>query len=170
VPRQGRRGVSTAGGGRASGRAPGGGASLGLLTDLESGEYLAEKDASKKFPITSTTKVMEALVVLERADLDEEVTLSRDAAAYATPAYSNVGLLRGDTSSVRELLAAALISFGDDAAYALAEHVGGGGEAGVTRFVEEMNEEAKTLGLKRIPTSRTPSASMRGVTTPAREV
>jgi D-alanyl-D-alanine carboxypeptidase len=43
---------------------------------------------------------------------------------------------------------ATLISSGDDAAYALAEHVGGGGQAGVDRFVAEMNEEAKALGLE----------------------
>ena len=91
---------------------------------------------------------LEALVVLDRANLGEEVTVSRDGTAYATPAYSNVGLLQGGTLSVRELLMAALISSGDDAAYALAEHVGGGGKAGVNRFVEERNEEAKTLGLK----------------------
>jgi D-alanyl-D-alanine carboxypeptidase len=119
-----------------------------VLTDLRSGDSLAGKDASRKLPIASTTKIMEALVVLENADLDEEVTVSRDAASYATPAYSNVGLLPGDTLSVRELLMAALISSGDDAAYALAEHVGGGGQAGVNRFVKEMNEEAKTLDLK----------------------
>jgi D-alanyl-D-alanine carboxypeptidase len=118
------------------------------LMDLESGEYLAGEDASRELPMASTTKIMEALVVLERADLDEEVTVSEEAAAYATPAYSNVGLLPRDTLSVRELLMAALISSGDDAAYALAEHVGGGGEAGVDRFVTQMNEEARALDLK----------------------
>jgi serine-type D-Ala-D-Ala carboxypeptidase (penicillin-binding protein 5/6) len=119
-----------------------------VLTDLRSGDFLAGEDASRKLPIASTTKIMEAIVVLENGDLDEEVTVSRDAASYATPAYSNVGLLPGDTLSVRELLMAALISSGDDAAYALAEHVGGGGQAGVNRFVEMMNEEAETLGLE----------------------
>jgi serine-type D-Ala-D-Ala carboxypeptidase (penicillin-binding protein 5/6) len=118
------------------------------LTDLRSGDYLAGEDASRRLPIASTTKIMEALVVLDNGDLGEEVTVSRDAASYATPAYSNVGLLPGDTLSVRELLMAALISSGDDAAYALAEHVGGGGKAGVNRFVEMMNEEAETLGLE----------------------
>ena len=119
------------------------------LADLRSGEYLAGDDASRELPMASTTKIMAALVVLEEADLDEEVTVSKNAAAYATPAYSNVGLLPGDTLSVRELLMAALISSGDDAAYALAEHVGGGGgEAGVNRFVEDMNERASSLGLK----------------------
>ena len=116
------------------------------LTDLRSGEDLAGENSTRKLPIASTTKVMSALVVLKRGDLDEEVTVSEDAAAYATPAYSNVGLLPGDTLSVRELLMASLISSGDDAAYALAEHVGGSG--GVDRFVAEMNEEAKTLGLE----------------------
>src|SRR5215210_7565579 len=102
------------------------------LTDLRSGEYLAGENSSERLPIASTTKIMSALVVLKKANLDEEVTVSEDAAAYATPAYSNVGLLPGDTLSVRELLMATLISSGDDAAYALAEHVGGGGgEAGV---------------------------------------
>jgi len=120
-----------------------------VLTDLRSGEYLAGEDASKKLPIASTTKIMDALVVLKMANLDEEVTVSEDAASYATPAYSNVGLLPGDSLSVRELLMATLISSGDDAAYALAEHVGGGGgEAGVNRFVEVMNGEAKALGLE----------------------
>ena len=117
-----------------------------VLTDLRSGDRLVGKDASRELPIASTTKIMEAIVVLENGDLDEEVTVSREAASYATPAYSNVGLLPGDTLSVRELLMAALISSGDDAAYALAEHAGGGG--GVKRFVEMMNEEAETLGLK----------------------
>jgi D-alanyl-D-alanine carboxypeptidase len=91
---------------------------------------------------------MAALVVLEKADPREEAMVSKNAAAYATPAYSNVGLLPGDTLSVRELLMATLIPSGDDAAYALAEHVGGRGEAGVNRFVEEMKERARASGLR----------------------
>lgn len=127
---------------------PGVAARAWALIDLRSGEYLAGEDTSEELPIASTTKIMAALVVLDGANLDEEVTVSEDAAAYATPAYSNVGLLPGDTLSVRELLMAALISSGDDAAYALAEHVGGGGEAGVNSFVAQMNQEAGTLGLE----------------------
>jgi D-alanyl-D-alanine carboxypeptidase (penicillin-binding protein 5/6) len=128
---------------------PGVSARAWALTDLQSGEYLSGEHASRELPMASTTKVMAALVVLEKADPGEEVTVSEDAAAYATPAYSNVGLLPGDTLSVRELLMATLISSGDDAAYALAEHVGGGGgEAGVKHFVQEMNEKSRALGLK----------------------
>jgi len=86
-------------------------------------------------------------VTLKGSNLDEETTVSPSAAAFATPAYSNVGLVAGDTLSVRELLMATMIFSGDAAAYALAEHVGGGGEAGVQAFVGEMNREAERLGL-----------------------
>jgi D-alanyl-D-alanine carboxypeptidase (penicillin-binding protein 5/6) len=89
------------------------------LAGLRSGEYLAGEGASRELPTASITKIRAALVVLEKADLDEEVMVSEDAAAYATPAYSNVGLLTGDPLSVRELLMATLISSGNDAAYAL---------------------------------------------------
>jgi len=114
------------------------------VTDLRTGEYLAGSGASEELPMASTTKVMGALVALE-TDLDEEVTVSEEAAAFAVPAYSNVGLLSGDVLSARELLMASMISSGDDAAYALAEHVGGGS---VERFVGMMNEKAEEMGLE----------------------
>ncbi|HSL01087.1 MAG TPA: D-alanyl-D-alanine carboxypeptidase family protein [Rubrobacteraceae bacterium] len=116
------------------------------LTDAESGEYLAGENGEERLPMASTTKIMVALVAFEVADLDEEVAVSEEAAAFATPAYSNVGLFAGDVLSVRELLMATLVSSGDDAAYALAEHLGG--EAGVEGFVETMNRRAGALGLE----------------------
>ena len=124
------------------------------LTDLGSGEYLAGENATERLPMGSTDKIMVALVALEQvergeASLEDEVIVSEDAAAFATPLYSNVGLVAGDVLGVRELLAATLIPSGNDAAYALAEHLGGGGgEVGVNRFVEEMNQRARALGLE----------------------
>jgi D-alanyl-D-alanine carboxypeptidase (penicillin-binding protein 5/6) len=122
------------------------------LTDLQSGEYLAGKNASTRLAMGSTDKMMVALVALDLADsgeatLDEEVTVSEEAAAFAVPAYSNVGLFPGDVVSIRELIQAALIASGNDASYALAEHLGGGGAAGVERFVEKMNRKVEDLGL-----------------------
>jgi D-alanyl-D-alanine carboxypeptidase (penicillin-binding protein 5/6) len=122
--------------------------------DLRTGEYLAGEEADRRLSMASTTKVMTGLVAFEmaeegRLDLEEPVIVSAEAASYAVPAYSNVGLFAGDILSVREFLAATLISSGDDAAYALAEHLGGGGgEAGVSRFVDMMNEEAREMGLR----------------------
>ena len=113
------------------------------VTDLKTGKYLVGGGASEQLPMASTTKVMGALVALE-TDLDEEVTVSEAAAAFAVPAYSNVGLLPGDVLSARELLMASMISSGDDAAYALAEHIGSGS---VERFVGMMNEKAGEMGL-----------------------
>jgi D-alanyl-D-alanine carboxypeptidase (penicillin-binding protein 5/6) len=126
-------------------RAPELAAGAWALTDLRSGEYLAGENASRRLPIASTTKIMLALVVLEDMDPEEEVAVSEEAAVFAQPLYSNIGLRVGDTLSVRELLMAALISSGDDAAYALAEHAGDGS---VERFVGKMNRKAKELGLE----------------------
>lgn len=115
------------------------------LADLRSGELLASHDAGERLPMASTTKIMLALVALREGGLDREVAVSPRAAAYAAPPYSNVGLRAGDVLSLRELLMASLISSGDDAAYALAEALGGGS---VERLVEKMNREARRLGLE----------------------
>jgi D-alanyl-D-alanine carboxypeptidase len=113
--------------------------------DIRSGEFLAGEKEEKQLPMASTTKIMLALVTLEEANLNEEIIISQDAASFAVPLYSNVGLFAGDTLSVRELLKASMISSGDDAAYALAEHLGDGS---VERFVEKMNQKAEALGLR----------------------
>lgn len=115
------------------------------IADLKSGKYLGGGDADQRRPIASTTKIMAAIVAIENSKPGEQAVVSSNAARYATPIYSNVGLYAGDRLSVNELLEAALISSGDDAAYALAEHVGGGS---VDRFVAMMNQKAKSLGLK----------------------
>ena len=136
------------------------------VTDLRSGEYLAGEDASKRLPMASTTKIMAALVALE-ADLDAEVTVSEEAAAFAVPAYSNVGLAPGDVLSARELLMASMISSGDDAAYALAEYVGDGS---VGRFVGMMNEKAEEMGLRDTSFENPVGFDARGHHTSARDL
>jgi serine-type D-Ala-D-Ala carboxypeptidase (penicillin-binding protein 5/6) len=116
------------------------------LIDADTGLYLAGKNPDEQVPIASTTKIMVALVALdEGVDLDQQVTVSEDAASYAGSIYSNVGLYPYDRVSVRDLLTAALIPSGTDAVYALAEHLGNGS---VDEFVAKMNDKAKELGLK----------------------
>jgi serine-type D-Ala-D-Ala carboxypeptidase (penicillin-binding protein 5/6) len=116
------------------------------LIDADTGLYLAGKNADEQVPIASTTKLMVALVALdEGVDLDEQVTVSEDAASYAGSIYSNIGLYPYDRVSVRDLLNAALIPSGTDAVYALTEHLGDGS---VDEFVAKMNDKAKELGLK----------------------
>src|SRR5215207_11907 len=71
------------------------------LIDADTGLYLAGKEPEEQVSIGSTTKIMVALVALdEGVDLDEQVTVSEDAAAYATLPYSFVGLYPYDRVSV----------------------------------------------------------------------
>jgi D-alanyl-D-alanine carboxypeptidase (penicillin-binding protein 5/6) len=120
------------------------------LVDAETGVYLAGKNADERLAIASTTNVMTALVAFEKGtDLDEEVAISAQAERFVGYTYSNVGLLKGERLSVKELLVASLVPSGTDAVYALAEHLGGGGgDAGVENFVEEMNGKADSMGLE----------------------
>lgn len=88
----------------------------------------------------SLTKIMTALLVLEREKMDDVVSVSRGAAAESG---TRIGLRRGDRVSVRDLLAATLIHSANDACRALADHAGGGRE----RFIALMNARAGELGL-----------------------
>jgi serine-type D-Ala-D-Ala carboxypeptidase (penicillin-binding protein 5/6) len=115
------------------------------LVDIESGLYLAGENLDELLPTASTANIMTALVVLdEGVDLEEEVTVSSEAESFVGTTYSNVGLILGERVTARDLLTAALIPSGTDAAYALAEYTGDGS---VENFVGMMNEEASALDL-----------------------
>jgi D-alanyl-D-alanine carboxypeptidase (penicillin-binding protein 5/6) len=106
---------------------------------------LAGKNPDERRYVASITKIMVALVALdEGVALDEEITVSENAASYAGFTYSNIGLYPYDEISVREALIASLVPSGTDAVYALSEHLGGG-SAG--NYVERMNEKARKMGL-----------------------
>jgi serine-type D-Ala-D-Ala carboxypeptidase (penicillin-binding protein 5/6) len=109
------------------------------LLDLDTGRVLYEKQARAERPIASTTKILTSLLVLERADLDELVNVSPRAPRVAG---GKIGLKAGEQRSVKELMSAMMLSSANDAAVALAEHVGGS-ESG---FNELMNERALALG------------------------
>jgi D-alanyl-D-alanine carboxypeptidase (penicillin-binding protein 5/6) len=92
-------------------------------------------------PPASLTKIMTALLVLERANLNQVVKVAPSVAAVTG---SRIHLRPGDQVRVRDLLAATLISSANDAAHALAVHMAGS-EA---RFAGMMNERAAKLGMK----------------------
>lgn len=94
----------------------------------------------KMYP-ASTTKVLTAYIILKNCNLEDQVTVSRE--AVANMAGSSVcGIAEGDTLCVRDLLYGLMLVSGNDAANALAEYYSGSVEA----FAEEMNREAKALG------------------------
>ena len=121
-------------------------AASAILVDQDSGQLLFGQDADEERPIASLTKVMTGLLVLERADLNEAVTVTADAviAENDRPGISALGLEAGEQISVRDLLYALLLQSANDAAVALADHVDGS----VGRFVKRMNARALRLGMR----------------------
>ena len=111
-----------------------------IVYDRISKSMIIGKNADIKSAMASTTKIMTTIVILEKSDLDETVTVSAKAGGTGG---SRLGLKRGDKASVRDLLYGLMLRSGNDAAVALAEHVGGS----VKGFAELMNEKASELGL-----------------------
>lgn len=107
----------------------------------EDGAVLAAHRARQRRAIASITKLMTAVVTLERASPSDVVTVGSRASAVGE---STAFLRAGERLTVAELLRAMLIPSANDAAHALAVHVGDGS---VPRFVDLMNRKAEALGL-----------------------
>ncbi len=117
------------------------GAASAILVGAASGEILYAHGARERRAPASLTKVMTAVVVLERARLTDQVTVgphAREAGGHG------LGLRPGQRLSVQDLLSALLVVSANDAAVALAEHVG----RSVPGFADLMNAKAQALGLR----------------------
>jgi D-alanyl-D-alanine carboxypeptidase (penicillin-binding protein 5/6) len=112
-----------------------------VVANGATGEVIYSRDPDARLAPASITKLMTALVVLDRARPGETVTVP---AVASSVGESSIRLRPGERLPVRDLLAAALIQSANDAAYALAAHAGDGS---VERFVRLMNAKAKSLGL-----------------------
>lgn len=110
-----------------------------VVMDALTGRVLYAKNPDLRLLPASTTKLMTALVVLERAQLSDVVTVSKKAAS-APP--TRMGLKQGDKVTIENLLYAALMRSANDAAVALAEAVSGSEE----EFVKLMNMKAAAIG------------------------
>jgi D-alanyl-D-alanine carboxypeptidase (penicillin-binding protein 5/6) len=108
----------------------------------EDGVVLAQRNARRARAVASITKLMTVLVALEHARPSDVVRVSPLAAQVGG---STIFLRAGDELTVAELVRGALIPSANDAATALAAHVGDGSLA---RFVSLMNAEARELGLR----------------------
>jgi len=114
----------------------------GMLFDVRTGRVLWRRNAERRLPIASLTKMMTALLVVEREGPHERVRITRR--ATRTPG-SAVGLLpRGKRVQLEALLNGLLLVSGNDAAVALAQHSAGS----VPGFVRLMNDRARELGLE----------------------
>ncbi len=116
-------------------------ASAAILVDARDGSVILQKRPGARRSVASTTKLMTALLALERAEPDEVFT----APAYdALPVESKIDLRTGERMRVDDLFEALLLESANDAAVALATGVAGSEPA----FVAAMNERAEELGLE----------------------
>ena len=135
-----------------------------LVGNGATGLVLHAERQAEQTAIASITKIMTALVVLERAGPDEVVRVEGPA---PTVGESSIGLRAGERLPVRDLLTAMLVYSANDAAYALAYHVGKGS---VGRFVSLMNAKAEELGLEDTHFSRPDGLDAPGNYSSARDV
>lgn len=129
--------------GKASAEAPpppGNHAKAAALIDVTSGRILFSQRGDEPMKIASLTKIMTAIVAIEYGNLDDVVTVSRRAAGMEG---SSIYLKPGEKMTLHNLLYGLMLRSGNDAAMAIAEHVGGSVEG----FVFLMNRKAEELGL-----------------------
>jgi len=113
----------------------------GILMEQTTGRVLYEKCADEQMYVASITKIMTALIAIEHISLEELVEiLEEDLYQIGSALY----MIRGDQMVLIDLLYGLMLRSGNDAAWAIARHVGGGD---VAVFVEMMNEKAAEIGM-----------------------
>ncbi len=110
-----------------------------VLMDADSGRVLVQKDAGRPMPMASTTKIMTCILTLEHAQTEDLV----DVSAYAAKMPEvKLHIMEGERYKLIDLLHSLMLESHNDAAVAIAEHVGGSVEG----FAQMMNEKAKSIG------------------------
>lgn len=131
-----------AGGSRMGWAAPPDTAARGaVVMDVASGRVLYQKNPHERMPMASTTKIMTAILAIEKGNLQDMITVSHR--AYGVEG-SSIYLGRGEKITLENLLYGLMLRSGNDAAVAIAEHIGGS----VDKFAEMMNEKAMEIGAR----------------------
>ena len=112
-----------------------------LLFDIENQKVLYSESANEQLYPASTTKIMTAYLALKYGDMNDFVTVSKNAVNVPSDS-STAHLQKGDVLTLKDLLYGLMLPSGNDSAIAIAEHISGSTEA----FVELMNKEALALG------------------------
>lgn len=116
------------------------------VAEADDGRVLEGRNLTLRWPLASLTKLMLAMVVVERVEsgalrLEDQITASKNAEGMGG---TQVFLKAGETFSLDELMTAVLVESANDAAFAVAEHVAGSADL----FVAQMNLQARSLGLE----------------------
>ena len=121
------------------------------LVDAVTDTVLYEKNADQQMYPAGLTKIMTAILVLENATLDETVTISQAALDHGSASGGTLKLKAGEQMSIEDLLYCLLLISSNEAAYALAEHIG----QDESTFVTMMNDKAVQLGAQNTHFSNT---------------
>lgn len=113
-----------------------------IVVDGSTGEILFGKNYQQQCAPASITKIMTAILAIESGKLDETVTVP-ELPDFGTTGAVTVHLVKGEKYTLRQLVEVMMVASANDAAYAVADAVGGSAE----KFVSQMNEKAKTLGM-----------------------
>ncbi|WP_455619045.1 D-alanyl-D-alanine carboxypeptidase family protein [Eisenbergiella sp.] len=116
-------------------------AESGIVMEVSTGTILYSKNMHAQYYPASITKIMTALLAMENCELDEQVTIPHEA-VYMEDKGSHIALDEGEVLSVEDCLYGMMLASANDAAYALAIHIGGT----IEKFAEMMNERARELG------------------------
>ena len=117
-------------------------AKAALLLDLNTGETIYEQDADEILYPASLTKVMTAILAIEKGNLSDVVTASAEALTGLDPDGTTVWLTAGEKMPLEDLLYCMLLASANDACNVVAEYIAGSVDA----FVDMMNEKAAELG------------------------
>ncbi|MEF9935273.1 MAG: D-alanyl-D-alanine carboxypeptidase family protein [Clostridium sp.] len=110
-----------------------------VLMDIDSGKVLASKNENTKYEPASITKVLTALIVIEKGNLQDKITTTKNPTLEEG---SSLYLKEGEIMTVEQLLHGLMLKSGNDAGTALAEYISGSKE----EFAKEMNKRAKEIG------------------------
>ncbi|AEF93902.1 Serine-type D-Ala-D-Ala carboxypeptidase [Desulfotomaculum nigrificans CO-1-SRB] len=117
-------------------------ASAACLMEVATGRIYFAKQGDKRREPASLTKIMTAILAIEKGNLKDVVTVGKKAAAVSMG--QDIGLSPGDRLYLEDLLKAALMYSANDSTVAIGEHIAGSHDA----FIKMMNDKAKVLGMK----------------------
>ncbi len=113
-----------------------------IIMDTETEQILYQKNINKKMYPASTTKILTAIIAIEKCNLNDVITATNSAISQVPSGYSSAYISDGEKMTVKDLLTVFLVHSANEAGYVLAEHCSGSIEA----FSELMNEKAKEIG------------------------
>lgn len=115
-----------------------------VLIEATTGKVLYEKNMNERKYPASTTKILTAIIALEKCDLDEVATASSNAVNSIKSGYTKADIQIGEKFTIEELLNVMMVQSANEAATIIAEHISGN----VSEFSKLMNEKAKEIGCK----------------------